>query len=171
MKQVPLSDLRKFNFENDPEACAETLLPIVETLFQLPGRGPPKGSKSWIASLVRSPKNATYENMVSYPEILDAYIKDQENNHSDKDKVIILRAGESTHLNDVYQISESVRDPQVQSSSYRSCEHLPFLRKVSHLYAIKQVRQANRYPVQIRADDMPNLTAWNNFSQVLRKHP
>ena len=37
MKQVPKVDLLKFKFENDPVACAETLLPVVEHLFQLPG--------------------------------------------------------------------------------------------------------------------------------------
>ena len=35
MKQIPVDDLKKFHFQNNPAACAKVLTPFVEHLFKL----------------------------------------------------------------------------------------------------------------------------------------
>ena len=84
------------------------LKPIVTHVFNTncntPGRGPPKGSKAWIEDLVKNPQNASFEDMVNYPRVLRAYIQDMKDNHSDFDNVILLRDGESTHIDDRYEL-------------------------------------------------------------------
>lgn len=110
-------------------ACAKALMSVLETMFQLPGQGSARGTKTWIDDLVGSPQKATFAQMVKYPEILDTYIMDQFRHHSDVNNNVFMWSDEQPPNDDEYEIPGMAINPRVVSSLYkRHTTGMPFLR-------------------------------------------
>lgn len=59
----------------DVEVCTVTLLPALEVIFQMPAKGPPRGSKEWIRLQLLELDLVPYSDLCEYPQLMRAYCK------------------------------------------------------------------------------------------------
>lgn len=57
-----------------PKSVQTTFLPIMEALFELPGKGAREGSHVWIDDQVKHIDKVSFHTMTLYPRLLKAYI-------------------------------------------------------------------------------------------------
>ena len=59
------------------KSVQSTFLPIMEALFELPGKGANEGSEVWLRDQIKKIDKVTFYTMTLYPKLLKAYILSQ----------------------------------------------------------------------------------------------
>ena len=72
-EQVPLDV--ECPYERQVELAFSQLLPMMETIFDMPGRGMSIGSDGWIDSMIKQPHNIPYLWAAKYPRMEKALVK------------------------------------------------------------------------------------------------
>ena len=74
------------------------MVPVLEILIGMPDAGPTRGSDEWIELMRQNMLLATFEDMVEYPQLLRAYVKEESRN-VDEDGFVPLRPDEIVTCN------------------------------------------------------------------------
>ena len=62
-------------FNGDVEETVESILPIVESLYDMPALRPESGSARWLKYMKKNIDQATFGDLVDFPELLRIYVK------------------------------------------------------------------------------------------------
>ena len=101
------------------ERVQETLLPIMEALFKLPGKGPVEGTDEWIRRQSQNIDRVSFYHMTKYPSLLKAYIKREIGSPSTDDQGFpILNKGEDVPDGTYTRLDPAQRLPTHSLSKY-----------------------------------------------------
>ena len=59
----------------DVELCTATLVPVLEVIFEMPAKGPPRGSKEWIRLQLLDLDLVPFRDLCEFPQLMRAYCK------------------------------------------------------------------------------------------------
>ena len=62
-------------YNGDVPEAVRSLLPIVEKLYSMPALRPDAGSEGWMRYMKNNVEQATFEDLVRFPELLRVYVK------------------------------------------------------------------------------------------------
>ena len=107
--------------------------------------------------------------LCEHPQLLRHFVrKTIRSKTTDKNGYPILEPGETIPDGPYENISNSDRLPTYYpSKSFKSVPRVPFLRKVSHIRAIRKLKDMGLSPKQMDKSTTPNKKRWNNFAKVL----
>lgn len=172
LKQIP-SDERPHG--GQAEEAAEAALPVLEVLFGMPAAGPARGSPAWIEKLCGEPDSVSFAEMVEFPALLRAYVKQQIALGCTEDNNLpVLRAGE--HIPDVFQDAydtSAVKPRHVLRQTRRAMgahKNFQFIRSGAVVYAIDKLRDLGITPMRFKADTLPDEMRGkdvNNYAKVI----
>ena len=151
------------------KACSSTFLPVLQTLFELPGQGPNEGTPNWLALMAQRIDKVEFIFLLDHPVLLKKFIEEEvASDRTDKNGFPILLAGETVPDGPYENIVNGDRLPTFHpSKSYKSVPRLPFIRKVSHTRAIRALKEAGLEPFDMDPKTTPDKKRWNNFARVL----
>jgi hypothetical protein len=171
-KQIP-SDERPHGGE--VEEAAEAALPVLEVLFGMPAAGPARGSPAWIEKLCGAPDSISYAEMVEFPALLRAYVKQQiALGDPDENNMPVLRPGE--YVPDVFHDEYDatlVKPRHVLRQTRRAMgahKNLQFIRSGGATYAIDKLRDLGVIPMRFKPDTLPDAMRGknvNNYAKVI----
>ena len=179
MEEIPEHE-RPHN--GDVDAAAKLVLPILEDLFQMPGRGPAEGSPQWISTMQSNPHLITFEMMDKYDSLMRTYLK-----HCDRI---------SPNDNGYPELKPKEQDMFSQNGRYKSPKYkavprnnvlkgtrrlmgrhpcFKFMRNGGVLHALARCKDANEFPYKMKPEHMPVDSAtmeplqWCNYSRFIRR--
>ena len=149
-----------------------SVLPALEIMFSMPSSGPKRGTKGWIDSLLSKVEAISFRDMVDFPELRRAYIKDVIAN-SDANGKIILKDGECPpekpfNFNTV-KPSSVIRAARRQMFAH---PNLFALRAGGVRYAINMCRNEGLYPRKMLHSSLPakvqkSRKRWDNYAKFI----
>ena len=61
----------------DVDNVAKKLLPVLECVFRMPAKQPPRGSQQWIQIQLREIKLCTFKDLCEFPQLMRVYCKQE----------------------------------------------------------------------------------------------
>ena len=138
-KQIP-EPRRPHN--GDTDIAAEAVLPVLEFAFDMPAAGPRRGSEKWLAQLVNNPFQIAFAEMVEFPRLIRAYVKNELRNGGEHNLVKLTAQDVIPSVDDLYDGKE-VKPSDVLETTRRAMgfhKSLRFLRAGGVNYAIGKLR-------------------------------
>ena len=80
-REIPATDLLN---NGDNVVTVKSLLPIVEAVYDMPDLRPESGSKGWIEYMKKNIEQASFHDLVSFPELLKIFVKKMEKKGTDR---------------------------------------------------------------------------------------
>ena len=80
-REIPATDLMH---NGDTDETVKCLLPIVEAVYDMPDLRPESGSERWIGYMKKNIEQATFHDLVSFPQLLKIFVKKMEKKGTDK---------------------------------------------------------------------------------------
>ena len=86
-REIPATDLLN---NGDTAETVKCLLPIVEDVYNMPDLRPESGSERWIKYMTKHIQQATFHDLVSFPQLLKKFVRQMEKKGTDKVCVCFL---------------------------------------------------------------------------------
>ena len=86
-REIPATDLLN---NGDTAETVKCVLPIVEAVYDMPDLRPESGSERWIEYMKKHIQQATFHDLVSFPQLLKQFVKKMEKKGTDKVCVCFL---------------------------------------------------------------------------------
>ena len=152
-----------------PGLATSHLVPILEHLLKLPASGPAVGTPEWIEAMKKTPQVVTFANLVKYPTLMRAHVKDCIQ-RGDEDGLVIMEEGEKI-LEDFYSFEKNKSEPILPETRRYLKYHPSFepLRAGAVFYAIKKLREFGFIPMCMRRETLPphaRSKGWCNFAKI-----
>ena len=164
MRQIrPQSNLPH---DGDKDVCLDVLRPIMETVFDVPNLSGNKGSALWVNQVIKS-ENFTFTDCVEFAPIMQYYVRSSMKSGltegRQKGFPIKLEKEQVPTKEDIYECHSGM---SYRKGSTRPHRDVPFLRCASADGAILALKNACKYLVRVKAEDMPGGKEWSNFAEV-----
>ena len=70
-----IEDYLKLPYMCDVDETTEIMIPVLEVIFQMPAKGPPRGSQAWLRLQLQELSVVSYADLDKFPQLLRAYDK------------------------------------------------------------------------------------------------
>ena len=181
-KVLAQAPIRQRPYKGSARRAAKQVLPILEFLFHMPGRGPAVGSEAWLANLKTDTTLITFRQLTTYPELMKAHIQYTLRTCFNARGELRLQKGELVPTKG-YKYDADEGPPKaaskklmIRSTKRAMHKHKDFkpLRSGGVVWALDKlhthgVYMEGLYPQRMHPDTMPKESGrkkWNNYNHT-----